>query len=79
MATVYAAANSNGPYTAYMSLGLAQAAVETERRGYEPGAADYRWDEEVGAHGTRMWQLKVKGLSGRWAKAYHSIHELPLS
>nr|BEK68816.1 hypothetical protein KPHV_60430 [Kitasatospora purpeofusca] len=79
MATVYVAANSNGPYAAHKSLGLAQAAVEADRRRCEPHPTDYRWDEEVGAHGTRTWQLRAKGLSGRWGKAYHSIHEIPLS
>ncbi|MGW3072336.1 hypothetical protein [Kitasatospora sp. NPDC001132] len=77
MATVYAIANSNGPYAAHMSLALAQAAAEAERRRYEPNA-EYRWDEEPGARGTRAWQLKVKGHSGRWAKAYIAIHEMPL-
>ncbi|NUS14543.1 MAG: hypothetical protein HOY69_24615 [Streptomyces sp.] len=78
MATVYAVANSNGPYAAHMSLALAQAAVEADRRRYEQHPADYRWDEETGADGIRVWQLKVKGLTGRWAKAYRSIHELPI-
>ncbi|MEU6237389.1 hypothetical protein [Kitasatospora sp. NPDC047058] len=77
MATIYAVANSNGPYTAHMSLALAQAAVELDQRRYSPNA-EHRWDEEPGARDTRMWQLKTKGLTGRWAKVYIAIHELPL-
>ncbi|MFG3228146.1 hypothetical protein ACGF07_25640 [Kitasatospora sp. NPDC048194] len=79
MATVYVVANSEGPHSAHMSLALAQAEAESDERRIRQHPADYRWDQETSALGLRVWELRVKGLTGRWAKAYRSIHELPLS
>lgn len=77
MSIIYVALTGNGPQFARTTLAEAQAAAEQAEGKYRDHPVDYRWDEETGVEGTRVWQLRVKGLSGRWAKAYWSVHQLP--
>jgi len=74
---IYVAMSGDHPYLARPTLAEAQTAVEQDEGKYRDHPVDYRWDEEVGIAGTRVWQLRMKGLAGRWAKAYRSVHELP--
>lgn len=77
MQHIYAVLTGNHPVAARSTLEEAQAAAEQAEGKYRDHPVDYRWDEEIGVRDTRVWQLRVKGISGRWAKAYWSIHELP--
>jgi hypothetical protein len=74
---VYTVITSNGPQAAYRTLDNAQAAVTANYHRYTP-TAELRWDEDTNPHVPRTWELKIKGKSGRWAKAYVAVRELPL-
>lgn len=77
MQHVYAVLTGAYPVAARTTLLDAQAVAEQAEGKYRDYPADTRWDEETGVEGTRVWQLRTTGMSGRWSKAYWSIHELP--
>ncbi|PJN24041.1 NUDIX hydrolase [Kitasatospora sp. CB02891] len=74
---IYAVLVGEYPVAARTTLAAAQAHAEAAHSEHLSTPQTYRWDAETGIHDTRVWQLRVKGASGRWAKAYRSVHELP--
>ncbi|WP_035838927.1 hypothetical protein [Kitasatospora azatica] len=77
---IYVLLRGTAPIAARTSLADAQKATEDAHSRYMDHPTDYRWDEETrGPHDGCVWQLRVKGLTGRWAKAYRSVHEVPTS
>lgn len=69
----YVVMNGDRPVAAATDLAVAQAHALTAATRYQPEPLpEHRWDERLD-----VWELMVKGRTGRWSKAYHSVHAIP--